>query len=223
MKKLFLILFICTLAGLILLSCGNKEEAGAPKKTPVMERPLEGKKVVMIIAQKDFRDDELLDPEALLADQGAIVTIASTTMEMVRGMQGGDVQPDMLVGEIKPEEWDAVVFVGGVGASQYWDDSTAHAVAKGTIEAGKVLGAICIAPVTLANAGLLKGKKATCWESEAEKLKAKGAEFTGAYVEKDGKIITANGPKASIAFGLQLSKALQEKPEEETTGATQEN
>ncbi len=215
MRKPFLILFICTLTGLILLSCGKNEEAGAPQKIPVMERPLEGKKVVMIIAQKDFRDDELLDPEALLADQGAIVTIASTTREMVRGMQGGEVMPDMLVSDIEPEKWDAVVFVGGVGASQYWDDSTAHAVAKGTIEAGKVLGAICIAPVTLANAGLLQGKKATCWESEAQKLKAKGAEYTGANVEQDGKIVTASGPKAAIAFGLQLSKALQEKPEEE--------
>jgi len=215
MNRLFLILFSCTLAGLILVSCGAKEEAGTPEKMPVMERPLEGKKVAMVIAEKDFRDEELLEPEALLADQGAIVTIASTTMEIVKGMQGEEVQPDMLVSEIKPEEWDAVVFVGGVGASQYWDDSTAHAIAKGTLDAGKILAAICIAPVTLANAGLLDGKKATCWQSEGEKLKARGAEYTGADVERDGKIITASGPKAAIAFGLKLSEALQEKPEEE--------
>lgn len=217
MKRLSLILFFCTLTGLILVSCGSKQEAEAPEKKPVYQRPLEGRCVVMIIAEKDFRDEELLEPESMLSDQGAIVTIASTTKDTVKGMLGAEVHPDMLVSEIKSEEWDAVVFVGGIGASQYWDDSTAHAIAKGALDAGKVLGAICIAPVTLANAGLLQGKKATCWKSEGDKLKAKGAEYTGADVERDGKIITASGPQAAINFGLKLSEALQEKPEEKET------
>jgi protease I len=216
MKKLSLILYFCVLALLILIGCGSKEEAETPEGKQVYERPLEGKRVVMIIAEKDFRDEELLEPESILEDQGAIVTIASTTTDSVKGMQGAEVHPDMLVSEINPEEWDAVVFVGGMGASQYWDDSTAHFIAKGALDAGKVLGAICIAPVTLANAGLLQGKKATCWQSEAGKLKAKGAEYTGADVEKDGKIITASGPQAAINFGLKLSEALQGKAEEET-------
>jgi protease I len=215
MKKLFLICLVSTFTGLIFWGCGSKEETAEKEKPPVMERPLEGKKVVMIIAQKDFRDEELLEPESILDDQGAIVTIASTTMDSVKGMQGEEVYPDMLVGEIKPEEWDAVVFVGGVGASQYWNDSTAQAIARGALNAGKIVGAICIAPVTLANAGLLQGKKATCWQTEAEKLKAKGAEYTGAEVERDGMIITASGPEAAISFGLKLSEALQEKSEEE--------
>ena len=217
MKKLFLICLVSTFAGLIFWGCGSKEETAEKEKIPVMERPLEGKKVVMIIAEKDFRDEELLEPESILGDQGAIVTVASTTMDSVKGMQGEEVFPDMLIGEIKPEEWDAVVFVGGVGASQYWNDSTAHAIARGALNAGKIVGAICIAPVTLANAGLLTGRKATCWQSEAEKLKAKGAEYTGAEVERDGKIVTASGPEASISFGLKLSEALQEKPKEEAT------
>lgn len=216
MKKLFLICLVSSFVSLILLGCGSKEKTAENEKPPVMERPLEGKRIVMIIAQKDFRDEELLEPESILDDQGAIVTIASTTMDSVKGMQGEVVYPDMLVGDIKPEEWDAVVFVGGAGASQYWDDSTAHAIAKGAMDAGKVLGAICIAPVTLAHAGLLQGKKATCWQSEGDKLKAKGAEYTGAEVERDGKIITASGPEAAISFGLKLSEALQEKPKEET-------
>lgn len=216
MKKLFLLCFGLTFTSLILLSCGSQEETAETEKAQVMERPLEGKRVVMIIAEKDFRDEELLDPESVLDNQGAIVTVASTTLDSVMGMQGTSVHPDMLVKDINPENWDAVVFVGGVGASQYWNDSTAHRIAKGAMESGKILGAICIAPVTLARAGLLQGKKATCWQSEGEKLEAKGAEYTGADVERDGKIITASGPQAAMSFGLKLSEALQEKPEEET-------
>ena len=217
MKKLFWVCLLLILTGFFLFGCGEKEESGTPEGTTVMERALEGKRVVMIIAEKDFRDEELLEPESILDDQGAIVTVASTTMDSVWGMQGTGIHPDMLVSEIQPEDWDAVVFVGGVGASQYWDDSTAHAIAKGALDGGKIVGAICIAPVTLANAGILQGKKATCWQSEADKLKARGAEYTGADVERDGKIITASSPDAAISFGLKLSEALQEEKEEETT------
>lgn len=215
MRKLIFAILLCTLTGFLLAGCGSNQKAESEKTTPSVQRPLEGKRVVMIIAEKDFRDEELLEPEDMLTEQGAIVTVASTTRDVVRGMQGAEVYPDMLVSEVKPEDWHAVVFVGGVGASQYWNDSTAHSLAKGALDNGKVLGAICIAPVTLANAGLLEGKKATCWESEADKLKAKGAEYTGADVERDGKIVTASGPKAAIAFGMKLSEALQEKSEEE--------
>lgn len=221
MKKLFLIGLLSMLAVLVLSGCGSKEESEAPEQAQIIERPLEGKRVVMIIAEKDFRDEELLEPESLLDDQGAIVTLASTTMDSVKGMRGTYVHPDMLVSEIIPEDWDAVVFVGGVGASQYWEDSTAHAIARGALSAGKVVGAICIAPVTLANAGILQGKKSTCWQSEIDKLKAKGAEYTGAGVERDGKIITASGPEAAIPFGLKLSEALQEEQEEQEEEVTE--
>lgn len=210
MKRLFSVFVLCVLAAFFLVGCGSNEETGSEKKTPIIQKPLKGKRIVMIIPEKDFRDEELIEPMDMLNEQGAAVTIASTTTEIVRGMQGEQIQPDMLVDQIKPEDWDAVVFIGGAGASQYWDDSTAHAIAKGTLDAGKILGAICIAPVTLANAGILQGKKATCWESEAGKLKAKGVEYTGANVERDGKIITAKGPKAATAFGLELSVVLQE-------------
>jgi protease I len=74
----------------------------------------------------------------------------------------------------------------------------------------KIVGAICIAPVTLANAGILTGKKATVFESETKKLKDKGANCTRKNVERDGKTITANGPKAAKEFGETIAKALAE-------------
>jgi len=73
---------------------------------------------------------------------------------------------------------------------------------------GKVIGAICIAPVTLANAGLLKGRKATVWASEKARIETKGAIYTGADVQVDDNIVTANGPNAAKAFGEALLKLL---------------
>jgi len=209
MGKIFATIIPLIIIGLFLAGCGKKEEAKIETEK-VAERPIEGKKVVMVIAGKDYRDEELLDPEEVLADQGAIVSVASTKRDMVKGMGGHEVQPDLLVSQIKPEEWDAIIFVGGAGASQYWDDSLAHRLAQEFFNQGKVVGAICIAPVTLANAGILIGKKATCWSSEKEKLTEKGADYTDKGVVRDGKIITASGPDVAKEFGEALVKALKE-------------
>jgi len=169
---------------------------------------LTGKKVVMIIAEKDFRDEELLEPKKILEEQGTGVTLASTTLNTATGMFGAKAKPDILVSEVKVDNYDAVIFVGGAGASQYWNDSTAHSIARETVQKDKILCAICIAPVTLANAGVLSGKKATVWASEKGKLEAKGASYTGNSVETAGKIITGSGPQAAGEFGKTIATAL---------------
>ena len=187
-------------AALFLDGCGEK---GKPARGEAA-----GKKVVMIIAPSDFRDEELFDVKEVLENAGATVTVASTSLDEATGTRGGKAKPDLLVSDIEVGEYDAVIFVGGGGASCYWDDPTAHHIASLTDKCGSVLGAICIAPVTLAKAGVLDSRKATVWESERGALEATGAEYTGADVEVDDMIITANGPKASKKFAEAIVKAL---------------
>lgn len=170
-----------------------------------------GMHVLMIIAPKDFRDEELLQPKELFEAHGIKVTIASTTLQQAKGMLGGTVKPDMLIKDVNPAKFDAIVLVGGVGASRYWDDKAVHSLFIRAYKLGKVIGAICISPVTLANAGLLKGKKATVWASERHRMEAKGAIYTGADVQVDGNIVTASGPAASKAFGEAILKLLSAK------------
>lgn len=166
------------------------------------------KKAVFIIAQDKFQDDEFMKPKEVLEKSGTKVTVASTVLTEVTGMNGGKVKPDVLLGDIKVGEYDAVVFIGGSGAVQYLDDPIAHKIAQDAVAQGKIVGAICIAPRILANAGVLKGKAATCYPTEGEKLSAGGVNYTSKPVEKDGKIITADGPKSALEFGEELSKAL---------------
>ncbi len=167
------------------------------------------KKVVMIIAADNFRDEELLQPKEILEANQIEVKIASTTLNTVKGMLGAEVKPNILVSDIKVADFDAIVFIGGIGASQYWDDPTAHKLAQEAVKANKIVAAICIAPVTLAKAGVLRGKRATVWSSEAPQLKAGGVSYTARNVEKDGKIITAAGPFAASQFGEELVNALK--------------
>jgi protease I len=176
--------------------------------------PAAGKRVLMVIAPKDFRDEELLDTRRVLEQAGACVTLASRTISESRGMFGARAKPDIALDSARAADFDAVVFVGGSGAKVYFDDPAAQALARDAAGAGKLVGAICIAPSILARAGLLRGRKATVWDDQgpsgpfAGNLRAGGATFTGDEVVRDGRIVTANGPKAAEKFGRMLVESL---------------
>lgn len=171
---------------------------------------LEGKNVLMVIASRNFRDEELEIPRGILQREGAKITLASSSLNESRGVLGKTERPDVLLENVRTEDYDALIFVGGAGASEYWDDPVAHKLVKDVLGEGKPVAAICIAPVILANAGVLKGKKAAVWNSEAEKLSQKGSICTGAGVEVDGNLITANGPQSAKEFGERIVDALAE-------------
>ena len=182
------------------------------KEAKMSAKVLEGKSIVMIIARQNFRDEELADPRAVFQEAGAKVTIASSSLQEAVGMlKKVRVKPDLTLDKVDAKAYDAVVFVGGAGASEYWNNKTAHRIATEAQAAGKLVCAICIAPVTLGNAGLLKGKKATCFPSERAQLVKAGANYTGASVEKDGNIITADGPASARRFGETIRDALAAK------------
>jgi len=167
------------------------------------------KKAVMIIAQGDFRDEEFLQPKEILEKNSIEVKVASSSLKLARGVLGAKVKPDILINDVKAGDFAAIIFVGGPGSSEYWNDPVAHKLAQEAAKTNKIVAAICIAPVTLAKAGVLKGKRATVWYSEAGQIKASGANYTGSSVEKDGNIITANGPQAAKEFAEEIVKALK--------------
>ena len=164
--------------------------------------------ILMVIAPEMFRDEELLEPKRVFEENGINAVIASKGVKNAKGKLGAVVDVDKDIREIRAEDYDAVVFVGGPGAAIYFDDDMALKLARDAYKKCKVIAAICVAPSILANAGILKGKKATCFESQQENLKMKGAIYTGDDVTKDGKIITANGPGAAAEFGKKIMEAL---------------
>ena len=165
------------------------------------------KRVVMIVAPKNFRDEELFIPRSFLEERGVEVQVASAVTSPITGMLGARVKPDMLLTQVRVSEYDAVIFVGGQGATFYFNDEDAQKIARQTLKEGKILAAICLAPNILANAGLLKGKKATCWNSA--NLIRKGADYQSDPVVRDGSIITANGPRAAARFAETVFQAIQ--------------
>jgi 4-methyl-5(b-hydroxyethyl)-thiazole monophosphate biosynthesis len=73
-------------------------------------------------------------------------------------------------------------------------------------EHGKMVAAICAAPLVLGSAGILKGKKATCFPGTEPQLI--GATCTGNAIEVDGNITTGKRPGVALAFSLKLAEHL---------------
>ncbi len=167
----------------------------------------------MVVAPEKFRDEEFLEPKKVFETSDIAVNVASKEVKEAKGMFGTTVEIDLDIEDVKVDDYDAVIFVGGAGSSIYFENQTVLNIAKEAYEKGKIIGAICIAPGILANAGLLKGKKATIFDSGdgqfPEMLKKKEAECTGKNVEQDGKIITANGPHAAEEFGKKIVEVLE--------------
>ncbi|MDD5162614.1 MAG: DJ-1/PfpI family protein [Candidatus ainarchaeum sp.] len=164
-------------------------------------------KIVLVIAQKNFRDEELFFTKEELEKAGHETVIAGKQKGTAIGMLGGKAEISLELKQVKTGDFDAIIFVGGSGSETYFKDAAALKLAKEFSKEGKIVAAICIAPMILANAGLLKGKKATC-TGLAEKIEAKGAKLTEALVETDGKIITGKGPQAAREFGKKISEML---------------
>ncbi|MCD6550370.1 DJ-1/PfpI family protein [bacterium] len=175
--------------------------------------PLKNKKIAMIIAFRDFRDEEYFVPKGILEKAGAEILTASTATGTAIGADGGETKVDILLTDLNLDELDAVLFVGGPGCLKYLDKEDSYDLLKEVVAKNKTLGSICISPVILAKAGVLKGKRATVWSSVLDKSSIRILEENGAIYEDkpvviDGKIVTANGPAAASEFAQAVIKVL---------------
>jgi protease I len=165
--------------------------------------------VVMIIAPKNYRAEELAQPRHVLEQAGHVVTVASTQHGECAAVPQGSARATASLREVDPARFDGVVFVGGPGARVLFDDPDAHRIAREATRLGKVVGAICIAPSILARAGVLRGKRVTCFPSETRELSLAGAVLEAKPVMRDDLLVTANGPEEAAHFGAVLITALK--------------
>lgn len=170
----------------------------------------------MIIARKDFRDEEYFLPLEIFHRNKIEVTTASSKTGIIIGVLGGEAEATLNIKEAKTENFNAVVFVGGDGAQEYFENKEAHRIAREFSGAGKITAAICIAPVILAKAGVLEDKTAAVWSSAMDKTGPKAlvqskCAVSKKTVEKSGNIITANGREAAEEFARAIVEILNNK------------
>jgi protease I len=170
------------------------------------------KKALLIIAHNDFRDEEYFIPKQILEENNVKVKTASNEKGIAIGRFGGEAYVDFLLEEINVNDFDAIVFIGGSGAKELLDNEISYNVAK-QVANDKILAAICIAPIILANAQVLNKKKCTVWSSDMDKsavkiIKENGGEYIKKGVVVDQNIITGENADFAQDFGLAILKAL---------------
>ncbi len=210
-NKIILIIVFCSIFVLIyfLFFNGFNNKSNNMQNTQNNQKVIKhDKKVLMVIAPKDFRDKEFVDPKKVFDEKSIKVDVASIQKGKSIGADGMTVNIDLNISEVDINDYDAVVFIGGPGMVEIIKDETLQILAQRFYKANKIVAAICVSPAILAYAGILENKKATSWDGVRDILEKAGAIYTGELVTIDGKIITANGPSAAYQFGLRVAESL---------------
>ncbi|HOM95445.1 MAG: DJ-1 family protein [Candidatus Methanofastidiosa archaeon] len=151
--------------------------------------------ILMWVAQERFRDEELFIPKSLFEENEYTVTVVSHNGGTALSKFGKIIEVKG-IDDIKMDDYDAFLLVGGPGTFSLTDDKILHSHIKDAIKKIPLLGGICYAPNIMARAGALKNKKATVW-GDQEIFDKEGVIFDSKDIVVDGNIITANGPDAA--------------------------
>lgn len=160
---------------------------------------------VLCLVTDGVEETELVAPVDVLRRANVEVVMASMSGEFsVTGSHGLVIQADALIGDVDADRFDALMLPGGPGVGALRKDGRAAALAKQYGDAGKLVGAICAAPLVLNDAGLLEGKRFTAHQSVRGELTA----ALDDRVVVDGRLVTSRGAGTAIDFGLRMVEEL---------------
>ena len=168
--------------------------------TPDCFAKAEVARIAMVVADNDFTDEEYFETRAEFEREGAKVIVCSPRGTLAVSHNGRQLAVDSKLEAIASGQFDAIVLVGGAGVVS----------SLGAEHVGKLVAAICSAPMVLAKAGLLRGRVATCYPDSTVvgQLKTNGADYVDKPVVISGRIVTGNGPAASTEFARAVIKLL---------------
>lgn len=163
------------------------------------------KKVALIIFDR-FEEIEAITPIDILRRAGAdvkVLTLGSTLN--VRGRSSIEIKADALFSDCMDEVFDAIVLSGGPGTYDVADNISLLNFLKKHNSLGKLVCAICAAPIVLKNAGLLDGKTCTGHTSVMDRL---GEHANCESVVSDSMLITSRGAGTALTFALKIVEEL---------------
>ncbi len=167
-------------------------------------------KAVVLTADK-FEDMEVFFPVFRLLEQGWHVDIAAPALEQITGEHGYVLNPDKIIDEIDPDEYDLLLIPGGFpdGApATVRKIKKSQDIARSFFEKNKPVASICHGPWTLVSAGIVKGRHLTSYwhDGVPEEIKKAGGIWEDKEVVVDGNLITSRWPMDLPAFMREVMK-----------------
>jgi protease I len=163
----------------------------------------------LMISADDFEDMELIVPYYRLKEEGMEVDIASMNKGKIKGKHGYEITVDKTLADVKPDQYDILVLPGGKAPGAVRKEKRAIEIAQYFFGKKKPVAAICHGPQILITAGLLKGRRATCYKSVAAEMKAAGALYEDREVVVDGNLVSSRQPSDLPAFMRETMKMLK--------------
>jgi protease I len=162
----------------------------------------------LIISADNFEDLELFVPYYRFKEEGIDVDVASMKKGKIKGKHGYEMEVNRTLDEVDPGEYDILVLPGGKAPETVRKQPRAVEIARAFFEKNKPVSAICHGPQTLITAGLLKGRRATCYRTVAPELTEAGALYEDRDVVVDGNLVTSRQPSDIPAFLRETMKKL---------------
>ena len=171
--------------------------------------PLKGKMIAVLVADQ-YQELEVWYPLLRFREDGATtIAVGSEEGATYLSKKGYPVVADKSVGEVSAAAFDAVIIPGGWAPDFLRQDERMVAFVREMNEAGKVVAAICHGGWLLCSAGIVEGRKATCFTAIKDDMIHAGAKYVDEEVTVDGNLITSRKPTDLPAFCRQIAAALK--------------
>ncbi|MCQ4574643.1 MAG: type 1 glutamine amidotransferase [Candidatus Brocadiales bacterium] len=172
--------------------------------------PLRGKKI-LILVEDLYEDLEGWYPKLRLLEAGAEVVVAGPEKKTYRGKNGNYPMPaDCRVDEVNWEEFDAVIIPGGYAPDRLRCYDSVLKVVRAMGEAGRVIAPICHGAWVPISAGVVKGKRMTCYRTIKDDVINAGAVYEDKPVVVDGNMISSRFPADLPDFLKAIISKLKE-------------
>ncbi len=172
--------------------------------------PLRGKKV-LILVEDLYEDLEGWYPKLRLLEAGAEVVVAGPEKKTYRGKNGNYPMPaDCRVDEVNWKEFDAVIIPGGYAPDRLRCYDSVLKVVRAMGEAGRVIAPICHGAWVPISAGVVKGKRMTCYHTIKDDVINAGAVYEDKSVVVDGNMISSRFPADLPDFLKAIISKLKE-------------
>lgn len=174
----------------------------------------------LILSTDGFEDSELLVPLYRLREEGAAVTVASLERGTIRGEHGYEIEATKALEEIDPGDYDLLMLPGGKAPAALRRDDAALDIVRSFFAEGKPVAAICHGAELLVAAGVLRGRRATCFPTLAKALHEAGASYENEEVVVDANLVTSRRPDDLPALMREMLRLLRDYQRRTRSAAT---